>query len=172
VIGGLDTLHCTPQLGAPGLWSERLPHFRLGFTPSAGDEIQSEYFVPRRHAVPALQAVRSLADTIRPVLQISEIRTIAADELWMSPQYDQATIAIHFTWRPAQEAVERALLRVETALAPFEARPHWGKLFLAGAVATSTRYERFDEFAALQARIDPRGAFRNDWLDTHLFGRA
>jgi xylitol oxidase len=170
VIAGLDPVNCTAQLGVPGLWSERLPHFRLGFTPSAGDEIQSEYHVPRQHAVPAILAVRSLADTIRPLLQVSEIRTIAADALWMSPQYGEATIAIHFTWRREQEAVERALRYVETALAPFEARPHWGKLFLADAAAISTRYERFADFAGLVARLDPRGAFRNDWLETHLFG--
>jgi xylitol oxidase len=172
VIAGLDPVNCTPQLGVPGLWSERLPHFRLGFTPSAGDEIQSEYLVPRQHAVPALQAVRLLAATVRPLLQVSEIRTVAADALWMSPQYGQATIAIHFTWRREQEAVERALVEVERALAPFEARPHWGKLFLADAAVISARYERFDDFAGLAARIDPRGAFRNDWLDTHLFGRS
>jgi xylitol oxidase len=168
VIAGLDPVNCTPQLGAPGAWSERLPHFRPGFTPSAGDEIQSEYFVAREHAVAALIAVRSLAETIRPLLQISEIRTVAADALWMSPQYGQAKIAIHFTWRREQEAVERALVEVESALAPFDALPHWGKLFLAGAGPLATRYERFDEFAGLVARLDPRGAFRNEWLDTRV----
>ncbi len=172
VIAGLDPVNCTPQLGVPGLWSERLPHFRLGFTPSAGDEIQSEYLVPRQHAVAALQAVRSLADTMRPLLQVSEIRTVAADGLWMSPQYGQATIAIHFTWQRSQAAVQRAVREVETALAPFEARPHWGKLFLADGTAISSHYERFADFADLVARIDPRGAFRNDWLETHLFGRS
>ena len=171
-ILGLDPVNCSPQLGVPGLWSERLPHFRMGFTPSSGQEIQSEYLVPRRHAVAAINAVRALADTIRPLVQVSEIRTIAADKLWMSPQYGQDTVAIHFTWSPHQEAVERALVDIEAALSPLEARPHWGKLFLADAQTIATRYERLPDFAALAQRFDPSGTFRNDWLVTHLLGGA
>ena len=169
-ILGLDPINCTPQLGVPGAWAERLPHFRMGFTPSNGEEIQSEYLLARRHAVPAIQAVRELAGALRPVLQVSEIRTIAADRLWMSPQYGQDTIGIHFTWEPDQAAVERALAGVEAALAPFGARPHWGKLFLAGAATIAPLYERLPDFARLAARLDPRGAFRNEWLDRHVLG--
>jgi len=169
-ILGLDPVNCTPQLGAPGPWSERLPHFRMGFTPSNGEEIQSEYLLARRHAVAAIQAVRGLAGTIRPLLQVSELRTIAADRLWMSPQYGQNTIGIHFTWKPDQEAVERALVAVEAALTPFGARPHWGKLFLADAASIAPLYERLPDFAHLVERLDPRGAFRNDWLEQHVLG--
>ena len=154
----------------PGAWAERLPHFRMGFTPSNGEEIQSEYLLARRHAVPAIQAVRALAGALRPVLQVSEIRTIAADRLWMSPQYGQDTIGIHFTWEPDQAAVERVLAGVEAALAPFGARPHWGKLFLAGAATIAPLYERLPDFARLAARLDPRGAFRNEWLDRRVLG--
>jgi len=132
-IPGLDPANATPQLGTPGPWSERLPHFRMGFTPSSGAEIQSEYIVPRRHGVEAIEAVRRLAPVLRPLTQVSEIRTVAADGLWMSPQYRQDTVAIHFTWKPDQPAVERALASLEAALAPLTARPHWGKLFLATA---------------------------------------
>jgi xylitol oxidase len=171
LIAGLNPLNCTPQLGVPGPWSERLPHFRLGFTPSNGDEIQSEYLLPRRHAIAALAAMRSLGERIRPLLQVSEIRTIAADELWMSPQYEQDTIAIHFTWQPEQEAVEGALVEIEATLMPLDARPHWGKLFLADAATIAPRYPRLEDFAALVARIDPRGAFANDWLDERVLGR-
>jgi xylitol oxidase len=171
-IPGLDPVNSTPQLGVPGLWSERLPHFRMGFTPSRGDELQSEYLVPRRHAVAAIQAVRALADTIGPLVQVSELRTIAADELWMSPQYDQDTVGIHFTWLPERSAIERALIEIEAALAPLEARPHWGKLFLADSSAIAQLYERHSDFGALVERTDPRGAFRNDWLDTRVLGRA
>jgi xylitol oxidase len=171
-ILGLDPVNCSPQLGAPGPWSERLPHFRMGFTPSNGDEIQSEYLLPRRHAVAAIRALRDLAGTIRPVLQVSELRTIAADSLWMSPQHGQDTLGIHFTWKLDQDAVERALADVEAALAPFGARPHWGKLFLAEAAAVGPLYERLDDFARLVERLDPRGAFRNDWLDAHVLGGA
>jgi alditol oxidase len=170
-ILGLDPVSCSPQLGVPGLWSERLPHFRIGFTPSSGEEIQSEYLVPRRHAVAAIQAVCALADAIGPLVQVSEIRTIAADELWMSPQYGQDTVGIHFTWWPRRDAVQRALVEIEAALIPLEARPHWGKLFLAQAETIGPRYERLPEFAALVQRTDRRGAFRNDWLETRVLGR-
>jgi xylitol oxidase len=169
-ILGLDPINCTSQLGVPGPWAERLPHFRMGFTPSNGEEIQSEFLLARRHAVPAIQALRAIAGAVRPVLQVSEIRTIAADRLWMSPEYGQDTIGIHFTWDPEQTAVERALAVVEAALAPFGARPHWGKLFLAGADAVAPLYERLPDFARLVARLDPRGTFRNDWLEAHVLG--
>jgi len=171
-ILGVDPVNCSPQLGVPGPWSERLPHFRSGFTPSSGEEIQSEYFVARRHALAAIQALRALADTIRPLLQVCEIRTMAADELWMSPQYGQDTVGFHFTWRPRQSAVERALVPVEAALTPFAARPHWGKVFLADAAAIAARYERLPDFTRLVGQLDPRGAFRNQWLETHVLGGA
>jgi xylitol oxidase len=171
-ILGLDPVGCTPQLGRPGPWWDRLPHFRIGFTPSSGAELQSEYMVPRRHAPDAIEAVRALAAGIRPLLQVSEIRTVAADRLWMSPQHGRDTVAIHFTWHPAQEPVERLLHDVEAALAPFEARPHWGKLFVADAAAIGDLYERLPDYARLVGRIDPRGAFRNRWLSTHVLGGA
>jgi xylitol oxidase len=126
-ILGLDPVNCSPQLGVPGLWSDRLPHFRMGFTPSSGQELQSEYLVPRRHAAAVIEVLHALADIVRPVLQVSEIRTVAADQLWMSPQYGRDTIGIHFTWNPEQETVERVLIEVEAALAQFDARPHWGQ---------------------------------------------
>lgn len=170
-ILGLDPVNCSPQLGVPGLWSDRLPHFRMGFTPSSGQELQSEYLVPRRHAAAAIQALRGLAEVVRPVLQVSELRTVAADRLWMSPQYRQDTIAIHFTWKPELDAVQRALVEVEAALQPMEARPHWGKLFLAGAEAIAPLYQRLPDFTLLVDRLDPRGAFGNAWLGTHVLGR-
>jgi len=171
-ILGIDPVNCTPQLGVPGPWSDRLPHFRMGFTPSSGEELQSEYHVPRRHAVPALQALLALGDHIRPVLQVSELRTVAADRLWMSPQHGQDTMAVHFTWLPDLAAVEPVLAAVEAALDPFEARPHWGKLFLADAAAMARRYPRLPDFAGLAGRLDPRGVFINAWLRRHVLGPA
>jgi xylitol oxidase len=168
-IPGLDPTPTTPQLASPGLWSDRLPHFRMGFTPSNGDEIQSEYLLPRRHAVEALEAVRSLGDRIRPLLQICEIRTVAGDQLWLSTAQGGPAVAVHFTWVPDQPAVERLLVDLEARLLPLGARPHWGKLFLADAATLAGRYERHADFAALAQRLDPRGAFRNAWLDRHLF---
>ncbi len=170
-IPGLDPANCTPQLGVPGPWYDRMPHFRMGFTPSSGDEIQSEYLVPRRDALSAIEAVRGLSSTVRPLTQISEIRMIAPDSLWMSPEYGRDTVGIHFTWKPEQEAVEQALAELEWALAPFDARPHWGKLFLGGPEGVGRYYERFDDFVALLRRLDPCGVFGNEWLETRVFGR-
>jgi len=169
-ILGLDASNCTPQLGKPGPWADRLPHFRMGFTPSSGDELQSEYLFPRRYSVEAIEAVRALADEIRPILQVSEIRTVAADRLWMSMSYGEDTVAIHFTWKPEQEAVEDVLVQLESSLARFEARPHWGKLFDAKAAAIAPLYERLPDFVGLVDRLDPRGAFRNSWLKTRVLG--
>jgi xylitol oxidase len=171
-ILGVDAVNCTAQLGRPGSWSDRLPHFRMGFTPSSGDELQSELLVPREHAVAAIEATRGLADRIRPVLQVAEIRTIAADRLWMSPEYGRDSVGIHFTWAAEPDAVGRAVADLEAALADFGARPHWGKLFGAGAATIGALYERLDDFASLAQRLDPRGAFRNAWLEAHVLGQA
>jgi xylitol oxidase len=170
-ILGLDASTCTPQLGSPGPWSDRLPHFRMGFTPSSGEELQSEYLFPRRHAVEAIEAVRALADKIQPILQVSEIRTVAADRLWMSMSYGEDTVGIHFTWKPERDAVENVLVQLESSLAPFEARPHWGKLFAAKEAAIGPLYERLPDFVRLVERLDPRGAFRNSWLRACVLGK-
>jgi len=164
-IPGIDPVNCTAQRGVPGPWWDRLPHFRMGFTPSAGEELQSEFHVPRRHAAAAIEAVRALPDRIQPILQVTEIRTIAADRLWLSPQYERDSVAIHFTWKRDPEAVERVLVDVEAALAPFDARPHWGKLFL-----HAPPHPRGDDFLALAARLDPDGKFHNDWFARHVIG--
>jgi alditol oxidase len=169
-IPGIDPTPATPQLADPGLWSDRLPHFRMGFTPSNGDEIQSEYLLPRGNAVPALEALRRLGPQIRPLLQTCEIRTIAADELWLSTAHRQDSVAFHFTWRQAQAEVEELLVDLEAALLPLGARPHWGKLFLADAATLAPRYERHADFVDLVQRLDPRGAFRNAWLERHVLG--
>src|SRR3954453_8756152 len=164
-IPGIDPTPATPQLGSPGPWSDRLPHFRMGFTPSNGDEIQSEYLLPRRHALAGLEALRSLGHRIRPLLQTCEVRTVAADELWMSTAHGGPAVAFHFTWAQAQQQVEELLVDLEAALLPLEARPHWGKVFLADAATLAPRYEPHADFVALAERLDPRGAFRNDWLE-------
>jgi alditol oxidase len=166
----LDATSCTPQLGRPGLWSDRLPHFRMDHTPSSGEEIQSEYLLPRRHAIGALEAMRALADRMRPILQVSEIRRVAADRLWMSMSYEQDSVAFHFTWKREPEAVQQIVAQIEDALRPFEARPHWGKVFHADAAAITPLYQRHSDFVRLQERLDPRGAFRNSWLKARVLG--
>jgi xylitol oxidase len=169
-ILGIDPAPATPQLGRPGPWYDRLPHFRMGFTPSAGEELQSEYLLPRRHAVAAIEAVRGLADRIRPHLLVTEIRTVAADRLWMSTSYGWDSVALHFTWRQQPQAVAELLVVLERVLAPFGARPHWGKVFAAGAASIAPRYERHADFLALAGRLDARGAFRNRWLQRSVLG--
>ena len=121
-LPGVSAVNCTPQLGSAGPWLDRLPHFRMGFQPSNGEELQSEYLVPRRHAVDALGTLRSLAGRIAPLLQVCEVRTVAADALWLSSSYETDAVAMHFTWLPDQPGVEAFLPDLEAALAPF-ARP-------------------------------------------------
>lgn len=169
-IRGLDPVNCTPQLGEPGLWCDRLPHFLMGFTPSNGDELQSEFLISREHATAALGAVNELGDRLRPLVQVCEIRTIAGDDLWLSPQYGRDTAAIHFTWRPEEHKVKRALVEVEAALSSFKARPHWGKVFLADATTLAPLYPRMRDFLRLVAQQDRRGVFRNSWLEKHVLG--
>jgi xylitol oxidase len=170
-IGELSAENCTEQMGVEGPWYDRLPHFRMGFTPSAGKELQTEYFVARRNAVEAILTVERLRDRITPHLLISEIRTVAADELWMSPCYRRPSVAIHFTWKPDWPAVRGLLPVIEKELAPFEPRPHWGKLFTMAPGELRSRYARLDDFRELAGRYDPKGKFRNEFLDANLFGR-
>ena len=169
-IAELSAENCTEQMGVPGPWFERLPHFRMGFTPSAGKELQSEYFVPRQHAVEAILAVARLRDQISPSLLISEIRAVAADNLWLSPCYKQPCVTIHFTWKPDWPSVSKLLPVIEKELAPFNARPHWGKLFSTSPVALKSIYEKLPDFIQLSAKYDPRGKFRNDFLNKNVFG--
>jgi alditol oxidase len=164
-VPGMPPQNCTPQLGEPGPWHERLPHFRLGFTPSSGEELQSEFFVGRGDAVAALQAVAALRESVAPVLQVAEIRTVAADDLWLSPSYRRDSIALHFTWIRDEDAVIPVVAVLETALAPFAPRPHWGKVFTLPPEVVSAQYERAADFAALSRRFDPEGALRNDFVD-------
>ena len=168
-LPGGPTENVTEQ-GTAGPWHERLPHFRLEFTPSGGEEIQSEYLVDARHAVEAIDALRAIGPQFSPLLYVSEIRTIAADDLWMSTAYDRDSVAFHFTWHRDQPAVEAVLPAIEAALAPFGARPHWGKLFLLGAAEIAELYPRFHEFRGLVEEWDPRGRLRNAFLDEHVLG--
>lgn len=169
-LEGISAESCTEQLSRPGPWLARLPHFKLEFTPSNGEELQSEYLVPRRHAVAAIEAIRGLAGLVSPLLQVCEIRTVAEDALWLSPAYGTDVIGIHFTWKPDQDAVSRVLPRIEEALAPFDARPHWGKLFdVDGTVERVAHlYPRWADFLALREELDPRRIFVNDILARFL----
>ncbi|WP_239562629.1 FAD-binding protein [Agromyces aurantiacus] len=163
-ILGMPADACTVQLGEPGPWFERLPHFRLEFTPSAGEELQSEYLVPRVAAVAAIEALRGLADRIAPLLLVTEVRTVRRDDLWLSPAYDVDVVALHFTWRRNEPAVRAFLPTLEAAL-PASARPHWGKIATLSGDEVRRRFPRFDDFAALRTRLDPGGRLRNAYLE-------
>ncbi len=169
-IRRMPTTALTEQLGVPGPWHERMPHFRMDQMPSSGAELQTEYFVPRKNAVEAMLAIDAVRDQFASVLQISEVRTIAADELWMSTAFGRASVAFHFTWQPDWEAVRPVLAIIEGAIAPFEPRPHWGKLFTIPPEAVRSSYERLPKFRALLERHDPTGNFRNEFLNRYIFG--
>lgn len=167
-IAAMPAINCTAQLGEAGPWHERLPHFRLEFTPSAGDELQSEYLLPREFAAEAYGALSEIADRIAPILQISEIRTIAADTLWLSPSYGRESVAFHFTWINDDAAVRPVLAAIEERLAPFGARPHWGKVFTTDPEAVRALYPRIGDFEELMRRFDPAGKFRNDFVSRYV----
>jgi len=167
-VPGVAADACTEQGGVAGPWFERLPHFRLEFTPSAGAELQTEYMVPRSSAREALEAVRRIASVVSPVLQISEIRTVAGDDLWLSPCQGRDTVCIHFTWVDDAEAVAPAVREVERVLAPYDARPHWGKVFTTDRDVVRSLYPRLRDFEELRARLDPRGVLANEFVDRYV----
>ena len=170
-IRGIDPTFATDQLGVAGPWFDRLPHFRLQFTPSAGEEIQAEYLVPRKHAVAAIDALRGVAAQLAPLLQVCEVRTIAADELWLSMAQGQDTVALHFTFDRRPEEVRALLPLLEETLHRFQARPHWGKWFTVGADRLVELYPRIEDFRDLARRYDSGGKFHNAFLQRTVLPR-
>ncbi len=167
-IVGEDTAGATEQLGVPGPWNARLPHFRIEFTPSSGEEIQTEYLLDRRHTADALVALRGLADVMAGALMVFELRTIAADDLWISPSHDRDTVGLHFTWVRDLERITPVLGAIEAAIAPFAPRPHWGKVATIPDDEVRARYPRLPDFAALVRRYDPDGKFGNAFTARYL----
>ncbi len=168
-IADFSSENCTEQMGEAGTWYERLPHFKMGFTPSSGKELQAEYFVPRKNGLEAFLAIQKMGKEIMPHLFISEIRSVAADELWMSPCYQQDCIAIHFTWKQDWPAVSKLLPKIEKELSIYDVKPHWGKLFTLSPSMLAGRYGKMQEFRKLATEFDPKGKFRNDFLNKYLF---
>ncbi|MFD3486366.1 D-arabinono-1,4-lactone oxidase [Streptomyces sp. NPDC058665] len=168
-VPGMPATHCTEQHGVPGPWHARLPHFRAEFTPSNGEELQSEYLVPRRHAVAALRALAALGPVMAPVLQVCEVRTVAADGLWLSPAEGRDTVALHFTWVKDTASVVPVIARLEAALEGLNARPHWGKVFTMGPAELRGRYPRMADFLELRDSLDPAGTFTNRFLRRLLY---
>jgi xylitol oxidase len=167
-ITELSAINCTDQMGIPGPWYDRLPHFKMGFTPSSGEELQSEFFVPYENALNAILALEKMRDKIGPQLMITEIRTIAADNLWMSPCYQKDCVAIHFTWKQQVDEVNALLPEIEATLEPFQVRPHWGKIFRIKPAVLHSRYKKLPEFIELIKKYDPEGKFKNEYLDLNI----
>ncbi|MCC9154015.1 FAD-binding protein [Streptomyces parvulus] len=163
-VPGMPAVNCTEQSGVPGPWHERLPHFRADFVPSSGAELQSEYLMPREHALAALHAMDAIREVVAPVLQTCEIRTVAADAQWLSPSYGRDTVAAHFTWVEDTAAVLPVVRELERALAPFAPRPHWGKVFTTPSAALRALYPRLDDFRSLARALDPAGKFGNGFV--------
>jgi alditol oxidase len=163
-VAELSAEPCTEQMGVAGPWHERLPHFRMGFTPSSGDELQSELFVAAADGPAAMRTLIGLGEALAPVLKISEVRAVAADSLWLSPCYQRDCIVFHFTWIPSWPEVQPVLAQVEAALEPFAPRPHWGKLSTLDAGVLGARFERLGAFADLLTEWDAGGKFRNAYL--------
>ncbi len=167
-VPGHSAEHCSEQMGIAGPWHERMPHFRMDFTPSSGKELQSEYIVAYDDAYDALCAIDSMKQFISPLLLVSEVRTIAADSFWMSPFYHQKSVSIHFTWKDDWKAVQKILIIIEKQLKPFHARPHWGKLFTMQPEHIQSLYEKLPDFQQLLKHYDPNRKFMNSFLDTYL----
>lgn len=167
-LPGIDPSACTEQMGVPGPWHLRLPHFRPEFTPSNGDELQTEFLVPRSSATAAVTGVLDLAGDLAPLVQVCEIRTVAADDLWLSPAHGRDTVGVHITWVRDTAVVLPAVRRLHDVLDPLGARPHWGKVFTADPGSLGERYPRIDDMRRLVAEVDPHGALGNDLVDPLL----
>ena len=161
-------VNCTPQMGLPGPWHERLPHFKMNYTPSNGDELQSEFFVARENAYEAIMEIEGLHKKISPLLFVTEIRCIAADNFWMSTAYKRESVSIHFTWKPDINGVLNILPEIQASLKPFQARPHWGKIFTLTANELKDCYPMFNDFLKLKKELDPNGVLNNSYLDRAL----
>ncbi|HEY7176944.1 MAG TPA: FAD-binding protein [Micromonosporaceae bacterium] len=166
-VVGLPPEPCTPQQGVPGPWHERLPHFRLDFTPSVGAEVQSEFLVAFDHARAAIAAMREIGEHLTPLLRVSELRSVSADDLWLSSGYRRDSLGIHFTWADNVPGVVAVLPVVQAALAPFAPRPHWGKLFTIAPEPVAAAYPRIDDFGELRSRLDPDAKFGNAFVDRY-----
>jgi xylitol oxidase len=169
-VSRFDGSICTDQLGVPGAWCDRLPHFKVAAIGDAGSEMQAEYMVDRTDAVAGIRALKELSELVRPYILAAEVRSVAPDDLWLSSAYQRETVCLHYATVADPAVPNEVLPIVERALAPFAPRPHWGKLFVATAEELAPRYPRMNDFRALANRLDPQGTFRNDFLDRHVFG--
>ena len=168
-VSGKSSKDATEQMGRADPWFERLPHFTMESVKPTDEEIQSEYFVGREHAYTAIRAVETLRDKIGPLLHVSELRTAAADDLQISMHYGSDSFGIHFTWKPQEAAVRAVLTSIEAKVAPFDARPHWAKVFTIDGRTLCRRFAGMQAYRDLAARLNPQGKFRNNFLARMVF---
>jgi xylitol oxidase len=170
-VSSLDGAHCTEQLGIPGPWRERMPHFMVEAIGDTGNEMQTEYMIGRGDAVAAIRALKEeISEVVRPYIFAAEVRSVAADDLWLSTAYQRDTVCLHYATTADLDMPNQVIPAIERTLAPFEPRPHWGKLFAAAADELAPRYPKMADFRALADRLDPRGAFRSQFLTEKVFG--
>ncbi len=163
-----DPSTCTEQMGAPGKWLYRLPHFKLDSSPASGDEVQTEYLVDRKYVKEYIEELSLIGDEIADKVYATEIRTIKADNLWLSGAYERPTVGFHFTWKKSAD-IETFLPKIEQILGQNGGRPHWGKLFSTNKNQLITRYPKFSNFQQLLKKYDPDGKFRNQFIDRYFY---
>ncbi len=171
-IASFNPVNCTEQMGVIGPSYDRLPNFRIDYVPTRGGDYQAEYFVAKEHAVAAIEALHRWGRHLSTLLLTSEVRTIAADDLWLSPCYQRPCVAFHFSFKPDQPAIMALLPGLEEALAPFAPVPHWAKLTTMDPETIRSRYAKLGAFRDLLVRYDPAGKFRNAFVERMIFGRG
>lgn len=159
-----DPSPCTEQMGVTGKWLYRLPHFKLDSSAASGDEVQTEYLVDRNYVNEYIAGLSAIGNEISPRVYATEIRTMAADDLWLSGAYARDTVGFHFTWKKSKELAS-FLPKIEEVLGKHQGRPHWGKLFSTSKEQIITRYPRYQDFKNLLNRYDSNGKFSNNFID-------
>jgi L-gulono-1,4-lactone dehydrogenase len=124
---------------------------------------EMEYALPREHGP---EAARRVVEWVRenryPVFFPIEMRVSAGDDALLSPAYERDSIyvAVHqyrgMEWRPYFEAVE-------TIMASYGGRPHWGKRHFQTAATLAPLYPRWPEFATARDQLDPTRVFTNEY---------
>jgi L-gulonolactone oxidase len=129
---------------------------------------EMEYFIPSEHAREAFERVRALiARSGYGVVMPIEMRWVAPDDIPLSTAHGRPTTSIavhmlkHQEFQPYFEAVE-------TIMADYDGRPHWGKLHFHTHRSLAPLYPQWDAYQSARARLDGRGTFANEYTDRVL----
>ena len=171
-VPGRDSSPCV--VTGPGVWKEKIYHFLPDKPPSsAGEELQSEYFVKYSDFIQVVKEIYAIRDKFRHLVQITEMRMCAGDDIPMSPaRGNQAFIGIHFTWYRKYEEVLKVIPEIEGVLDKYKIKPHVGKIF----VLSGPKFEELfgNELLSIRSLIqqhDPKRKFANDWTDKYIFNQ-